>query len=228
MVDGVVSGSEWSAVPVSGRDVTLGFPRVVTNGDNFALRVTSDNNGIYLLAQTFNASSLTYTAINWGLLGNNAAWRYRIVDSNQCGALSPVPTNPPVCFQKGNDSSVGSPSGLTTLRLSDASIQLAATFDSATNTSTQEAFVPWSSVLDGQNGWNPTASALSLVFAGSWYRNCPAFPILQNSCVGRWGKPGIGDVGDFFTNQSNWALTRLSVNTPIDFPALCYRVECPR
>lgn len=228
MVDGVVSGSEWSAVPVSGRDLTLNSDP--TNGNNFAFRVTSDNNGIYLLAQTFNASSLTYTNINWGLLGNTAAWRYRLIDSNQCGAISPVPTNPPVCFQKGNDSLVGSPSSpsqpLTTLTLSDASIQLAATFDSATNTSTQEAFVPWSSLLDGQNGWNPTASALDLVFAGSWYRDCPNFPILQNSCVGRWG---VVNGPNFFTNQSNWVQALLSVNTPTDlFPALCYRVECPR
>jgi hypothetical protein len=195
-----------------GRNTSAGNAPIPTNGDNFAFRVTSDNNGLYFLAQTFNANNLTYTAINWGLAGNNAAWRYRLVDSNQCAA--PQPTDPPMCFQKGNDSAVGSPSGLTTLSLADASIQLAATYDSTTNTSTQEVFVPWSTILDGEEQRKEQGSCLGWAVL----LRCARMRALCCCCFRTNTK---------ITTDTLFAVTCLAACPPGCLPA-CLALLCPR
>lgn len=240
--DGVESDTEWAGVPVIGRDVgkQVCCPtiQIATDGLTFAFKATSNSRGIFMLAQTFNfqnqitdTTTNLRTEINVGLLDNAGAWRY-VVKGDNC------PNNPPfpkscIKFQKCNDTTGPTPTQCTFETFSQAQIEYASSFDSASNTTTEEIFIPWTAVLDGVNNWDDDTNLLNLVFAGTYGIGFPSVCSSPNNCVspqGRWGLFPQDPTGSFFQNQTRWARASLQGPNaaPSVSPALCFKAECPR
>jgi hypothetical protein len=176
IVDGTVSEREWDAVPV------LATPLMDPKGKTFQLRVTSDESGLYFLAEHFSISETPLPDIRWGLVGNEAPWRWRVH-----GESSAKPQ-----FEYGDDSVFASKTGEPADILSvpyPKGITMAGGFgsDFGVKSYTHELFVPWSLMLDGKNGWDPAAKALTLAIAGATSFEGTAFTDPEKHDAFAWG-----------------------------------------
>lgn len=211
-VDGTVTGSEWSGSSV--------VATTIANNLNARFRVASTSAGMYMLAETTDddagAQGFDVFDINFGLVGNAAAWRYRI----QSGT---GPINAPFSyaitgvtgwggrFEYGDDSivanpSIGLPGGTYTSVAIPASIQWAVGLGNTDGAAMRvhEIFVPWSVILDGQNGWDAGASSLTFAFAGH---------ILQDGVGSSFTDPTKhGSFG--WGNQASYAAVTLAIPAP--------------
>ena len=109
--------------------------------------------------------------INFGLDGNAAAWRYRLLSENQSftdnGGSSTTFDGAWEGFLQGGDDSVvanasfGVPGSLTNLDATQ--VEYAVSDDNGNRE--HEFAIPWALLIDGQNGWN-AGSSLALRVAG--------------------------------------------------------------
>jgi len=147
--------------------------------------------------------------MNFGLDGNAAAWRYRLLSENQSfnnnGEPSAQLDGVWEGFLQGGDDSVvanttfGVPGSLTNLSL--GGVQYAV---SDVNGNRQhEVAIPWATLLDGNNGWERGNLALRI---GGFYAEDGSGTAL----------PATIDFGD----QSTYALETVTAPVPLPAPAL--------
>jgi hypothetical protein len=211
VIDGNASAAEWAGGQTIAADSTGSF--------GFQLTVTSDTTGLFILGETSDDDDGTNSSgnfdvfdVNIGLAGNAAAWRYRVLSQNNFFGGTPYPEalagDWTGRFDSGDDSVVanaafgvpgsltesGFPSGLEwAVGLGDRSGAL---------NRVHEIFIPWSAILDGQNGWDPSASFVELAFAGTF---------TQDSVGDSYTDPNKSlDFGD----QSTYAFATLAVPAP--------------
>ena len=152
--------------------------------------------------------------INFGLDGNAAAWRYRLLSENQSftdnGGSSTTLDGVWEGFLQGGDDSVvanstfGVPGSLTNL---DATQVDYAVSDGSGNRE-HEFAIPWALLIDGQNGWN-AGSNLNLRVGGFYGED-------GTTSIGFGVQSGGGiDFGD----QSTYALTSVNSPAPVPLPA---------
>lgn len=219
-VDGTVSGSEWAGASV--------IATTISGGLNGQVRVTSTSAGMYILGESTDDDAGTAGFdgfdINFGLVGNTAAWRYRIQSNNGplgagYGAIAGA-SNWGGRIEFGDDSQLsdpfyGAPGGTYTSTPIPSSVQWAVGLgnSSAAAVRVHEIFVPWSVILDGQNGWNAGASSLTFAFAGYLMQDGTGSVLTDSAKHGLWGNPSWG-------NQSHYANVTLAIPAPGAFALL--------
>jgi len=153
--------------------------------------------------------------INFGLDGNAAAWRYRVLSENKPftdnGGSSTTFDGVWQGFLQGGDDSVvanaafGVPGGLTNLDATQVDYAVSAT----NGTREHEFAIPWALLLDGNNGWE--SGQIDLRIGGFYAEDGGGFTGLGIQSGG-----GI-DFGD----QSTYALVRdVPAAVPLPAPAL--------
>jgi len=217
IVDGTVTGSEWAGASV--------LATTISGGINGQIRVTSSSAGMYILGQTTDddagagsGSGLDVFDINFGLAGNAAAWRYRLQSNT-------TPTQPGYYaitgapgwsgrLESGDDSLVsdpfyGVPGGTYSSTAIPGGIQWAVGLGdtNAQAVRVHEIFIPWSVILDGQNGWDAGASSLTFAFAGYIMQDGNGSVATDPTKHALWGNPSWGD-------QSDYAFATLSIPAP--------------
>ena len=215
-VDGTATGSEWSGASV--------IATTISGGINGQLRVTSTSAGMYILGETTDddtgSTGLDGFDVNFGLVGNAAAWRYRIQANSN-------PSNPGFFaipgaggwsgrLESGDDSLLsdpfyGAPGGTYSSTAIPGSVQWAVGLGGTSGAAVRvhEIFVPWNVILDGQNGWNAGASSLTFAFAGYMMQDGPpnASVFTDPTKHALWGNPSWG-------NQSHYAYVTLAIPAP--------------
>lgn len=214
-VDGTVTGSEWSAASV--------IATTISGGIGGQVRVTSTSAGMYILGETSDddagtASGLDVFDLNFGLVGNAAAWRYRIQSKSTLADPGffaiPGASGWGGRIESGNDALLsdpfwGAPGGTYTSAALPGSVQWAVGLGNAGGLAVRvhEIFVPWSVILDGQNGWDAGASSLTLSFAGFLMQDGVGSVFTDPTKHALWGNSSWG-------NQSHYAFVTLAIPAP--------------
>ena len=196
--------------------------------DQLSLYAQSDDSNLYVFAQTedddftnaSNSNQFDNFDINIGLHGNDAAWRYRIVAKNSLTAAEQAAREDQgdgwfAGFDAGDDgtevnATFGVPDSLARSDLSAEGIEWAV--GKTGGRRNHEIAIPWSTILDGDNGWNYN-STLELVFGGC-YLDDDALEASDTICFGE-------DVDNFdFGDQSTYAKFTTTSPIPVPFGAV--------
>ncbi len=221
-IDGAVTGSEWSGASV--------IATTISGGVNGKVRVTSTSAGMYILGESTDddagTSGLDVFDLNFGLVGNAAAWRYRVQSksvASEAGYYAVAGASGWVGRLEGGDDSIvsdpsfGVPGGTYSSVAIPAALQWSVGLGDTTGSAVRvhEIFIPWSLILDGQNGWDAGASSLTFAFAGYLMQdgspNGSVFTDAAKHAV--WGSGSWG-------NQSHYAQVTLAIPAPGAFALL--------
>jgi hypothetical protein len=206
-VDGTVAAGEWSGAAV--------IATTINGGLNGSMRVASTGAGLFILGESTDDDAGTGTAldvfdVNFGLVGNAAAWRYRL--QAKTGPTAPGydaiagATGWSGRLESGDDAFVsdpvyGVPGGAYSSTAIPATVLWSVGLGDSTGTARRvhEIFIPWNVILDGQNGWNAGADSLTFAFAGFLMQDdWPNGSVLTDPTKhAAWNNLSWGDQGDY-------------------------------
>ena len=191
-INGSIGSGEWT-------DTVIG------QNDGFKLGVQSDADNLYILGNatndttdgTDNSTGFDVFDVNIGLDGNTAPWRYRIRTKNNFFGSGPL-TNLDGDWKgdtaRGDDSArqtAGSsePSNLQPFGVpSDVEWSV----DDTDGNRVHEIAIPWSRLLDGQNGWEE--GPLTLRIGGFALQNGQGGPLLS--------EPDFNDQDNYYVYET--------------------------
>ena len=206
------------AVGIDGSiDAADGWTAVFTGSQGVEVFIQSDANSLYFAGRTDDDDDGQANTggfddafnINFGLDGNAAAWRYRLLSENQSfndnkGSSTPFDGEWEGFLQGGDDSMVanaafGVPDDLTNLDANKVDYAV-----SVVNGVREHEFaIPWTLLLDGKNGW-VAGTLIDLRIGGFYGKDGRSFGL------------GVAPGGHIdFGDQSTYAL---AANTPAAIP----------